>query len=267
MSIKPFRVQFVTAKTLVALLFLLSGARCTVTDGDDNPAPTTPAATSIGTAEVTFFNGINLQVSKAVEIYYEDVSNGNADVLLKGSLFPSNTATVTVPLFSGVQSSINFYFKDSTRPSGLFKGKASSMYALEVGKKYTIIIYGSSLDYGMLMDNTISNAVADKTYVRAVNLYPYGVRIKKSIAAGDVDINLPVGPHNSSATKFLPGDFKKFTATVVGGHVVQSIDYTNSSTGSLKADFGLKSFLAGKSYTVITQTSASGDALYFQIDH
>jgi hypothetical protein len=253
---------------MIAFVFLVSGASCTVTDSNDSsPTPTTPAVTSIGTAEVTFFNAIDLQINKAVEVYYEDVSNSNADVLLKGSLSPSTQGTVMVPLFSGVGSSINYYFKDSTQPSGLYKGSASSTYDLEVGKKYTIIIYGSSLNYAMLLDNTYSSALPGKAYVRAVNLYPYGVRIKKSTAAGDTDLNIPVGPYNSAATNYVAGDFKNFTATVAGGHAIQSIDYTYSSAGSVKSDFGVKSFAAGKFYTIITQSSSTGQGLYFQIDH
>lgn len=256
----------------IALLSLLGAVGCTVNSNDPTPSTTTNTTpTSIGTAEVTVFNGVNLQLNKSIEIYYEDVSNKNKDVLLKSGLSPSGIVTLNVPLFNGVPSEINFYFKDNTQASGLWRGKASGSFSLEKGKKYTIIVWGASMESSLLLDNANSNSAAGKAYVRGINLNGIALRIKKTATAGDADVDVPVGPYNSSATKYLTpstGDYTQFTPVFSGSHVVQAIDYTYSSGGSINTDLGSKTLDSGKSYTIVIQVSATtGKALYSQIVH
>ena len=253
---------------LLAMCFFVLQA-CVVEE--DSVAPTAGgpggSVTAIGKAQVTFFNGLNTQLNKSIEIYLDDPSDNNTEKLIKAGLAPLISSTVSVDVYEGSQSELTFYFKDSTRPSGLFRGTASGAFNLQKDGKYTIVLYGASLDKAVLLDNEIDGAVTGFSYVRGINLSTYGIRIKKSIATGDSDVNLTVGPI-SDQRNF--GDYKGFTKVLEGTHVVQAIDYINvaTSAGGLKKDFGSKAFAGRKAHTLIIITSSDLSTIEFvQINH
>ncbi|MEQ9593214.1 MAG: hypothetical protein RLN86_11460 [Cyclobacteriaceae bacterium] len=253
------------------LIVCMSIQGCVV---EDEPAAqgsgssgTNTKATAIGKAQVTFFNGLNTQLNKPIEIYLDDPSDDNAEKLVKAGLSPLISSTISVDVYEDFQNEFTFYFKDATRPSGLFRGTASGAFNLEKDGKYTIVLYGASLDKAVLLDNEIDGAVSGFSYVRGINLASYGLRIKKSIASGDTDVNLTVGPF-SDQRNF--GDYKGFTRVLEGTHVVQAIDYINVATaaGGLKKDFGSKAFASRKAHTIVIITSSDLSTLEFvQINH
>lgn len=256
------------AMYMVAVTFLF--VRGCVKEDDPTPTGNTTTPTTakrLGTAQVTFFNGLNLQLNKSIEIYLDDPSKDNEEKLIKTGLPPFTASTVSMDVYEGVQNEITFYFKDPTRPSGLFRGKASGAFDLQKDGKYTIVIYGSNLESAVLLDNKIDKPVTGFSYVRGINLTSYGIRIKKSVTSGDADVDLNVGPF-SDQEHF--GDYKGFTKVLEGTHVVQAIDYINvhTSGGGLKKEFGSKAFATGKASTLIIITSADLNTIEFiQINH
>lgn len=268
MILKRRSIQLMIYCMMITFLFV----RGCVTEEDDatpakNTNTTTTAKKPIGTAQVTFFNALNLQLKKSVEIYLDDPSKNNEEQLIKAGLPPVTASTVSVDVYENTKNEFTFYFKDPTRSSGLFRGTASGAFDLKKDGKYMIVLHGASLDGAILLDNTIDKPVTGFSYTRGINLASYGIRIKKSVTSGDTDVDLNVGPY-SDQRHF--GEYKGFTKVLEGTHGVQAIDYINvaTSAGGLKKDFGSKAFASGKASTLIIITNSDLDTIeLYQVNH
>lgn len=250
-------------KIVIALVaiscFSLNG--CIVEDdgSSTSPTPSPSGSTSIGTAQVTVVNAKSFQLTPTIDI---SVGDAGKEVSMKEKLGWKSSVTLTIDLYEGKDTRFKFTINYSSSP---YTHTAS--YTLKKDTKYTVILHDNTSNSNILLENTLTNPASGKAYIRGVNLGSYGIRAVKSSAAGDVNVDLTVGPYSDN--KHYGGDYKAFTALLAGSHVVQQINYTYSSNGDIQADYGSKEFLSGKAYTIITITNwdSPGGSDYLRITH